>query len=124
MSSAAVSQSLQGVRAVIVEDNFAVARSLEYLLRSYDCEVLGMAASVTTGLELVDELDYDIAFLDIRLGEDLVTDVAHAVQRRGKRIIYLTGYADSELLPEDVRSYPCLPKPVHSDTLLEAILGK
>jgi two-component SAPR family response regulator len=115
--------SLRGVRAVIVEDNFAVASSLEYLLSGYDCDVLGMAAGVEAGLRLVDRSDYDIAFLDIRLGNELVTDVARRVHQRGKRIIYLTGYADSELLPEDLRSHPCLPKPVEAETLIATILA-
>jgi hypothetical protein len=82
-----------------------------------------MAANVRNGCVLAGSADYDIALLDISLGAGLVTDVARKVEERGKRIVYLTGFAGTELLPEELRSYPCLSKPVRTDVLIEAILG-
>lgn len=115
---------LTGLTAIIVEDNFAVAHSLGVLLGSLGCEVAGMAANVRTGCELADSAEYDVAILDISLGDELVTEVARRAEARGKRIVYLTGFAGADLLPEDLRTYPCLPKPVRTDVLVDAILGK
>ncbi len=91
---------LNGLKAIIVEDNFAVAHSLGVLLESLGCGVAGMAANVRNGCELASAAEYDIAILDISLADQLVTDVARAVEVRGKRIVYLTGFAGTELLPD------------------------
>ena len=40
-----------------------------------------------------------------------------------KRIVYLTGYAGMERLPPDLRTHPCLPKPVQADQLVAALRG-
>jgi two-component SAPR family response regulator len=114
---------LSGLRAIIVEDNFAVAHSLGILLEGLGCEVVGKAANVDDARALVDRVDFDIAILDISLGNSLVTDVARKVVEAGKRIVYLTGFAGTDLLPEDLRSHVCLAKPVRPEALVEAVLG-
>jgi two-component SAPR family response regulator len=65
--------------------------------------------------------DYDVAILDVRLGDDLATDVARTVQQQGKRIVYLTGYADLSLIPHELSDYPILPKPVRPEVLVEVL---
>lgn len=115
---------LTGLTAIIVEDNYLVARSLALLLESLGCEVAGMAANVRKGSDLAGTADFDVAILDISLGDNLVTEVARKVEERGKRIVYLTGFAGADLLPEELRAYPCLPKPVQTNVLVEALLRK
>ena len=112
------SDGLEGVRAIIVEDNFAVANSLGWLLESYGCEVVGTAGTVLAGCRLVDTVEFDVAVLDISLGDADVADVARKVQDRQKRIIYLTGYAGADRLPAELRSHPCLAKPVQAPELV------
>jgi DNA-binding NarL/FixJ family response regulator len=112
---------LSGLRAIVVEDNFAVAYSLSVLLESLGCEVAGKAANVRSGCELAETVEYDVAILDISLGDCLVTEVARKVADAGKRIVYLTGFSGAELLPDDLRSHVCLAKPVRTDALIEAM---
>jgi PAS domain S-box-containing protein len=112
---------LDGLRVIVVEDNFAVASSLTWLLESYGCRVVGTAGSVAAGCKLVDDVDFDVGVLDIRLGDSDVTPVARRVQARDKRIVYLTGYAGTERLPADLRTHPCLPKPVQAEQLVAAM---
>ena len=115
------SDCLRGLRIIIVEDSFVVAKSLRYLLSSYGCELIGVAANVESSLALASRSDFDIALLDIRLGSELVTTVADRVREHGKDIIFLTGYADTDLLPDHLRDYPCLNKPVEPKLLIEAL---
>jgi two-component SAPR family response regulator len=115
---------LSGLRAIVVEDNFAIAHSLTVLLEGLGCEVVGKAANVRSACDLVETVEYDVALLDISLGDRLVTEVARKVAETGKRIVYLTGFSGAELLPEDLRSHVCLAKPVRTDALVEAMLGK
>lgn len=117
------SESLDGFRVIIVEDNFAVASSLSWLLESYGCRVVGTAGSVAAGCKLVDEVDFDVAVLDISLGDSDVAPVARRIEAREKRIVYLTGYAGMERLPPDLRAHPCLPKPVQAERLVSAMRG-
>lgn len=115
---------LAGLKSIIVEDNFAVAHSLSILLESLQCEVAGMASNLADAIDLASSVEYDVAILDISLRDQVVTDVARRVEARGKRIVYLTGFAGTELLPEDLRVHPCLSKPVRMEALVEAVLGK
>ena len=114
---------LDGVRAVIIEDSFVVAESLEWLLESHGCRVTGKASNVASGLALADRLDYDVAVLDIRLGDELVTDIARRIRGHGKRLVYLTAYADLSLIPDELSGYPVVPKPVHEESLIDAMLA-
>ena len=114
---------LNGMRAIIVEDCFVVAESLQWLLESHGCEVTGKASNIVRGLALADRLDYDVAILDIRLGDDVVTDVARRIRDHGKRLVYLTAYADLALIPADLSNYPVVRKPVHEEGLIDAMLG-
>ena len=124
MNAVAGTNDTCDIGVIIVEDSFVVAESLESLLTSHGCRVVGKAADVQGGLLLVTNTDYDVAVLDVRLGHELVTDVARAAQGRGKRIVYLTGYSDLSLIPPDLSGHPVLPKPVHAEALLDAIRGK
>jgi PAS domain S-box-containing protein len=114
--------ALEGVRAIVVEDNFAVASSLGWLLESHGCTVVGTAANIGAAFELVDAVPFDVAVLDVGLGDTDVVEVARRIRDRGKRIVYLTAYAGPEVLPADLRAHPFLLKPVRSDELLAAIL--
>jgi two-component SAPR family response regulator len=115
---------LIGLKTIIVEDNFAVAHSLSILLQSLRCDVVGMAGNLDDAIDLADSAEYDVAILDISLRDQVVTDVARRVEAKGKRIVYLTGFAGTDLLPQELRAHPCLSKPVRMEALVEAILGK
>jgi CheY-like chemotaxis protein len=115
---------LTGLKAIVVEDNFAVAHSLSILLESLRCEVAGMASNLGDAVDLADSAEFDVAILDICLRDRIVTDVARRIEARGKRIVYLTGFAGTDLLPEELRVHPCLSKPVRMEALVEAVLGK
>jgi DNA-binding response OmpR family regulator len=112
---------LAHLRLIIVEDSFPVADGLKYLLQAVGCQVVGMAGSVRTALDLVATVPFDLALLDIDLHGEHVSPVAQAVQRCGKPVIFLSGYGDEEVLPPDQRSLPRLEKPVDPDELLAVI---
>jgi DNA-binding NtrC family response regulator len=114
--------SLRGISVIIVEDSFAVARSLKKLLESYDCEVRGMAATADAALALIAHAPFDVAILDIQLAGSDVARVAARIREQGGRIIYVTGYDDLDMLPRELRSFPRLSKPVAPDLLVSTIL--
>jgi CheY-like chemotaxis protein len=117
-----VSTKLDGVRVVIVEDNYVVARSLEALVGAHGCEVTGIAGTLDRAIDLVTHKEYDVAILDIDLSGENVAPVAELAQERERPMLFLTGYADMELLPDILRSWPRLDKPVEPRILISTLL--
>jgi DNA-binding LytR/AlgR family response regulator len=108
-------------RLIVVEDNFAVADGLKYLLEGYGCDVVGMVGDVARALDLVASVPFDLVLLDIDLRGEHVGPVAEAAQHQGRPVIFLSGYGEADVLPPDLRALPRLDKPVDSERLLAAI---
>jgi DNA-binding NarL/FixJ family response regulator len=88
------------LRLVLIEDHQALREGLELLLDREGCEVVGTAGTAAEGVALVEQLEPDVALVDIRLGED----DGIALTRRlldsdpERRIVLYTGSADHDLL--------------------------
>ena len=108
-------------RLLVVEDNFPVAEGLRYLLEGLGCDVTGMAADVARALDLIERVPFDLVLLDIDLRGEHVEPVATAVRRKGKPVIFISGYGEAYVLPPDLRELPRLEKPVEADRLRAAI---
>jgi DNA-binding response OmpR family regulator len=105
-------------RILVVEDHFAVADSLRMLLVNEGFEVVGMAGTLAAASALVERGGFDVAILDIRLGNTNVTPVALRVAELGIPLLFLTGYGETDVLPASLRSYPRLTKPCDPTELL------
>ena len=108
-------------RVLIVEDNFAVAESLRYFLDTHGYTVTALAGNLKSALAAVAAGGFDVAVLDIRLGADVVTPAAERLAELEIPIIFLSGYADVDILPESLRAYPRLGKPFDPVALVAAI---
>jgi len=114
-------------RVIIVEDEPVVALQIKSDLELAGHRVIGLASNVSQGIELAASLDFDVAFLDIRLGDDLSTPVAESLLRRGIPFAFGTGFEDETILPYHLRSVPRLLKPYEPDSvsrLLDSLLEK
>lgn len=114
--------SLRGTRILIVEDNYVVADALKYLIDGYEGQVIGIVPSVERALTALAGGGVDIAVLDINLRGTSVVPVANRLRVEGIPFVFLTGYGDGELLPEDMRHLPRLDKPVDGERLVRAML--
>lgn len=113
---------LSGIRIVIVEDDFSVASSLDWLLESLGADVVGKSGNLASALELIERQHFDVALLDIDLKGASVAQAAERLHGQGRRFIFLTGYGDLGMLPTTLRSHARLGKPVNPDELVSAIL--
>jgi len=116
-----LSQQTTQPRLIVVEDNFSVADSLEYLLESLGCDVVGVAGNLGAALDLVAKVPFDLALLDIDLRGEHVSPVADAVRRQRRPVVFLTGFGAADVLPPHLRDLPRLEKPVDPAILLAAI---
>ena len=120
MNESGQSQSLKGLRILIVEDEAPIALQVEDMLVESDCDVVGPASRVGQALKLIDEEPVDAAVLDLNIAGDLVYPVADALEKRGLPYIFATGYGASSLT-EPYRSRRVLQKPFSRRELLQAV---
>jgi DNA-binding LytR/AlgR family response regulator len=111
-----------GLRVLIVEDDFLVARSLEILLAGLGCEVVGPASTAEEACQLIKSRPVDGALLDIALSPGTSAPVARALLYRDRPFVFVTGYAGIGMLPDDLRGYRVLQKPVDRETLASAVV--
>jgi len=113
--------SLDGMRVLIVEDNFVVADSLRFVIGGYGGEVSAIAPTIARALEALAAGPIDVAILDINLAGTSVAPFAEHLRAHGIPFVFLTGYGDAQLLPEGLRDSPRFDKPVNADRLVGAL---
>ena len=64
--------ALEGLRILVVEDEFLVATLIEDMLVAAGCVVAGPVPRLSEALEAVDHETFDAAVLDVNLGGDRV----------------------------------------------------
>jgi len=119
-----VQSSLNGLRILVVEDNYVLADALRYLLAGYDGVVTAIAPTVPRAFAALDAEAADVAVLDINLNGASVVPFAEHLRTAGIPFLFLTGYGDDpDLLPEDLLDHPRLEKPVQADRLIDLLLA-
>jgi AmiR/NasT family two-component response regulator len=86
------SAELQGLRVLVVEDEFLIAMDIEAMLRELACEVVGPIGNLASALQAAREETPDVALLDANLNGEPVTAVAEALVARAVPIVFCTGY--------------------------------
>ena len=111
---------LEGVRVLVVEDEFLIATLIEDMLESAGCVVCGPIPRVAEALDAVGEDTYDAAVLDVNLGGNRVDPVADALARRSIPFMFVTGY-NTATLPAKYSERPRLCKPFRMAELLSTL---
>lgn len=114
------SHELAGHLVLVVEDDFFIAEEICTALRKRGASVIGPAADVEHGRQLMACQTLDCAVLDVNLHGEHVFQLAGELQARGVRSIFATGY-DASFLPPAFRSAVYLQKPIDIAALVRAI---
>jgi DNA-binding response OmpR family regulator len=109
---------LQGLRVLVVEDEFLIAQEVSRILRSEGCEVLGPVAIIDAAEEIVAREALNGAVLDVNLRGDLVFLLAQKLLVQGVPILFTTGY-DRDNIPDSFASCLLLQKPFSGRRLRE-----
>ena len=113
---------LNGVRVLVVEDEYLLADDLSFALSEIGAQVIGPVPSVQDATAIIEgELTIDIAVLDVNLRGDMVFPVADALIERGIPFAFATGY-DRWTLPARFADAPWIEKPCTSEQIT-ATLG-
>lgn len=112
--------SLDGLRVLLVEDNFLIADDIEQELREAGCRIIGPAPRVERGLALATTEPLDGALLDVNLSGEMCFPIADVLIERGIPFMFLTGYGEAAV-PPAYRAMPRLSKPFDHRDLLRLV---
>lgn len=118
-------QSLQGLRILIVEDDYLVAQILVELMKDVGAEVIGPIGWVEEALAFIEDDGnlFDGAVLDVNLHGRKSYPIADALARRSVKFTFATGYGTGSL-DEPYRRYPQCEKPFNRTALVAALTAK
>ena len=122
MSSVTVSNHSRRLRILLVEDELLLGLQAQTELETAGHKVVGFATSLEQGIEFAQELDFDFALLDIRLGDEDSVPIAEKLLNRKVPFAFVTGFEDELILPVHLRSAPRFPKPYSIAAILDSIV--
>lgn len=96
-----MSDDLQPLKILIVEDEALLAMELEELVQDAGHSVVGWATSSTEAKDMVDRIDADLAFVDVQLTDGPTgVDVAQYIaETRRSMVVFMT--ANPKRVPEN-----------------------
>lgn len=108
--------------ALHVEDEILIAIETAHILKQCGFRRVEMAHTLRAAEALIDAESFDVAILDVNLGNGERThDLGKTLRERGTHVIFASGYNKSEL-SDRYQSYPFLEKPVSAKDVRD-ILG-
>lgn len=111
----------QGTRVLVVENDELNAMLLQLQLEGAGLSVIGVACNVGDALQLLDEMQPQLAFLDYRLNHnETSTPIAEQLKQRGIPFLVATGM-DITQLPRVFEAGIKLSKPYTGKDLNQAL---
>jgi DNA-binding NtrC family response regulator len=111
--------SLKGLRVLVVEDTWHVAKALKTALESMGLVVAGPAANAADAERLLAEHNPDLAVVDINLKGEMAYNLIDRMHERGVRVVVVSGYA---VLPSAARNVAAILQKPFSGAELQATL--
>jgi DNA-binding LytR/AlgR family response regulator len=105
-----VTNQLNGLNILIVEDEFLVAMHLTRIIEELGGRVVGPVSTLSAGTELMQKSAVDGAVLDINLGKESSASLAEELLVRGIPLVLTTGYSE-DMLPHALAQVPRISKP-------------
>ena len=112
---------LNGLRILVVEDNFLAAEVIRAALEDGGYTVVGPVGRVADGVRLAKAEALDAAVLDINLNGDRCFPIAETLRGRGVPFMFLTGYDGSSMIPAELQDTRRLGKPILERQLIDAL---
>lgn len=115
---------MPGIKIILIEDDWIIAKEISYSLQDLGFEVTGMYDNGEEALEHIKHVKPDLALVDIDLSGDLNgIDVGRKLKEEKIPFIFLTALADSNTIKQAklVEPYGYLVKPVNPESLYSTI---
>ncbi len=112
------------LRALIIDDESSARSELRYLLtKTGEVEVVGEAASASEAWEILQNLQYDVIFVDIRMPGLTGLDLAEKIKslKKPPQVVFVTAYAEYALEAFEVEAVDYLVKPFSEERLYKTL---
>jgi DNA-binding response OmpR family regulator len=109
---------LDGLRILVLEDEFLIAMDVEQLCRDHGAFDVTVARSME---EIADGLDFDAAIVDVLLGGVSTFDFAARIRDAGKPFVFASGYSDNAEIAKRFPDIAMIGKPYSGNDLVEAV---
>lgn len=116
----AATKPLAGVSVLVLEDDYYLADDARHALEQAGAAVLGPCPAPDEAVALARSARAQCAVVDINLGSGPSFEPARELLGLGVPIVLVTGY-DQEVIPEDLRDVPWMPKPITGPALVAAV---
>ncbi|MBY4630059.1 HWE histidine kinase domain-containing protein [Rhizobium croatiense] len=103
-------QPLSGLSVLLVENNLIIAMDGEDILRRLGAEV-ATAPSVAEAMEILAGRSFDLALLDVNLGDETSFGIADRLAADGVPFVFATGYGEGITQANSHSDAPVLQKP-------------
>jgi len=110
---------LRGVRVLVVEDTWLVAKALKSALEGLGMVVAGPASNTADADRLVAEETPDLAVVDVNLKGEMAYGLIDRMHDRGVRVVVVSGYA---VLPSSTKKAAAILQKPFSGAELQATL--
>ena len=120
MTNVPTAGRLDGLRILLVEDEFLVSLALEDDLKTRGADVVGPFNDLISALSAAQTERFDLAVLDVNLGGTMVYPLAEDLMRRGLPFLFLSGYSAADM-PARFVDVPRIAKPADIGRLVTAI---
>ena len=114
-----MTEGLSGLRVLVVEDEPLVAMLAEEMLADLGHRAAAIKHGLKDGLAAIGSEPFDLAFLDVSLGNTLSFPIADAATERGIPVLFVTGFGREHM--EELAGASVLQKPYSSADLQQAI---
>jgi DNA-binding response OmpR family regulator len=112
---------LDGLRILVLEDEFLIAMDVEQLCRDHGAGDVVIARDLAN----VDRKDvaarFDAAIVDLMLGGASTLDFASRLREAGLPFVFASGYADPDEIKASFPGIRVVTKPYSGDDLVEAV---
>jgi len=92
-SFSATAERLQGVRVLIVEDSWHIAKAMESLLKEVGMVIVGAAPTAIDAERLANERAPGVAVVDVKLRDGMAFDLIERLHDLGVSVVVLSGFS-------------------------------
>ncbi|WP_457797017.1 response regulator [Methylocystis sp. S23] len=114
------SDPLLGRRVLIVEDDPFITLALEETLTDFGLVIAGSARTVPQAVRLAQTVAFDLALLDVNIGQDRIDPVADILSMRRIPFVFTTGCGRAGL-PEAYLQQAIVEKPFYVEEILRTL---
>ena len=111
--------SLEGVRVLVVEDTWHVAKALKAALEQVGMDVSGPAATIVEARRLIAEHIPQVAVVDVNLKHEMASGLIEELHDQGVSVVVVSGYAVPPISAD--KAAAILQKPFSGSELLATL---